>query len=244
MCGIIAYLGRCSGSRHALEGIKILRNRGYDSVGCCSQQPDDQQIKITKFANRPDLDSFTLLEQNYDIHSESTCLVLHNRWATCGEVNDVNSHPHTDTLDQHICLLHNGIITNHDDLRNQLVKQGVSFQSETDTEVIVNLIAFNLKMDPDNNPDLMSAIQNTLDLLEGTWGLVIMNASEPNTLYVCKKGSPVLIAHSSSMCMVASEVSGFSNYLKNYFVVPDDLVVKIELNGNCVRRILHRYTTC
>ena len=231
MCGIIAYLGKNEGGKYALEGIKMLRNRGYDSVGCCSVDRYTNKFVVTKYANRPDKDSYELFEETFNqYHHKHTIMSLHTRWATTGVVNDSNSHPHLDTLTPDtISVVHNGIISNYSKLKEFLKKQGISFRSETDTEVISNLISYYYSRH--GNGDMMDAIKLTLQELEGTWALIIMNVLEPNTLYVCKKGSPILVGYSEDMCIVSSEVSGFSNYLRNYHIVEENQIIKISMNG-------------
>lgn len=237
MCGIIAYLGKLSGAKYVLEGINILKNRGYDSVGCCSYDPITKKFILTKYANNSDTNSFELFEKSFGVHEEHTCLISHTRWATTGMVNDQNSHPHLETLGPDtIALVHNGIISNYQKLKNFLIKKGITFQSETDSEVIVNLISY-YKNNENNN--MMDAIKLTLNELDGTWSLIIMDLSDPNSLYVCKKGSPILVGYSSDMCIISSEIAGFSNYLRNYHVVPDNHIIKISFhpeNGICFYR--------
>lgn len=225
MCGIIAYLGRQVGSKFVLEGIKILRNRGYDSMGCCSVSKDCQ-FTITKYANQPEKDSYELLEENFGVHDDKTCLMAHCRWATTGIVNDPNSHPHLDTISNSISVVHNGIINNYQEIKDFLQSKGVTFRSETDTEVIVNLISFYYQ----DTKNMMDAIKLTLNELEGTWALIIMHKDDPNTLYVSKKGSPIVVGYSDEMCIISSETSGFSNYLRNYHVIPDDHILKVTMD--------------
>lgn len=227
MCGIIAYLGKLVGGNYILEGINILRNRGYDSIGCCSLDKDGK-IMVTKYASRGNKNSYELFEENFEIHQQSKCLVAHTRWATTGVVSDANSHPHLDTIGpDEIALVHNGIISNYQKLREFLMKEGIKFRSETDTEVIVNLLGYYYSKNEKKN--MMDAIKLTLKELEGTWALIIINKMEPNTLYVCKNGSPIVVGYSDDMCIVSSESSGFSNYLRNYHVVPDHHILKIEM---------------
>lgn len=229
MCGILAYLGIKPGPQYVLKGIKILRNRGYDSVGCCSIQ--DGGSITTKYANSPNQDSFTKFEETFESnHNNSNLLMAHCRWATCGQVTEKNSHPHSDSQSGKIHIVHNGIITNHEEIRIFLRDQNPSviFESETDTETIINLISY-YHMKSNDSQDLIPAIQHSLNQLEGTWGLVIINEEQPDTLYVCRKGSPILVGYSEEMCLVSSEISGFSNYLKNYLVIPDGEILKITL---------------
>jgi len=248
MCGILAYLGIQPGSKYVLEGIKILRNRGYDSVGCCSIHANQVCATVTKYANTAEQDSFGRFEASYEAHhGGSRMLMAHCRWATCGKVSDENSHPHGDTLGQGLHLVHNGIITNHEAIREYLEREepGIEFRSETDTETIVNLLAHYQKgTNPNPNPNpksLMASIKRVLSELEGTWGLVIMDERTPDQLYVCRQGSPILVGYSDEMCIVSSEVSGFSNYLKNYMVIPDGEVLKITLDERRKLRIHHEH---
>lgn len=229
MCGICAYLGKAPGSQYVLEGIHMLRNRGYDSMGVCSINGDEKQFTVTKFANNKGKDSFELLSENYDPHNNKTCLMGHCRWATTGRVTDANSHPHLDTISPgRLAVVHNGIISNYASLRDFLKSHQVTFQSETDTEVIINLISFYNNGDCKNN--LMDAIKMALNELEGTWALIIMDTCDPNSLYICKKGSPILIGYDDQMCIVSSELSAFSNYLRNYHIVPDNQIIRAHYN--------------
>jgi glucosamine--fructose-6-phosphate aminotransferase (isomerizing) len=231
MCGICGYLGRTDGSKYVLEGIKMLRNRGYDSMGCCSCIPNDKEIMVTKYANSGK-DSYELLEGSFGVHEGSSNLIAHCRWATTGRVTDSNSHPHLDTIyPNQIALAHNGIISNYNDVKNFLISKGIGFRSETDTEVIVNLIAYYKKNGMNSTNIMMDAIKLALKDLDGTWALVIMNVDEPESMYVCKKGSPLLVGYSEDMCIVSSELSGFSNYLRNYHSVKDNEIIRIHYNN-------------
>ena len=229
MCGICAYLGATPGDSRVLEGIQMLRNRGYDSMGTCSISQEDPKLTITKFANTKGKDSFELLSENFAPHKGRTCLMAHCRWATTGKVTDANSHPHPDTITPgRLAVVHNGIISNYAQLRDFLKSKEVKFNSETDTEVIINLIAYYLKSNQELT--LMDAIKMTLKELEGTWALIIMDSHDPNSLYVCKKGSPILIGYDDDACIISSELSAFSNYLRSYHVVPDNQIIKCHYN--------------
>lgn len=229
MCGIIAFLGNVKGGKYALEGIKMLRNRGYDSVGCCSiDSTKNHKFVLTKYATTPERDSYDIFEENFEVHKDHKTMILHTRWATTGIVCDENSHPHLDTVNPDlISIVHNGIISNYAELQKFLISKGVQFRSETDTEVIVNMIAYYYQ---ENNNNMMDSIKLTLQELEGTWALIILNRLEPDTLYVCKRGSPILVGYSNDMCIVSSEASGFSNYLHTYHIVEEQQILKIQLN--------------
>lgn len=255
MCGIIAYLGRIEGGKFVIDGIKILRNRGYDSVGCSSVRlVGEKRIHhLTKFARRPDLDCYLPFEETFEEHQGSHNLIAHTRWATTGEVNDLNSHPHLDTvLPSRFALVHNGIINNYQKLKKFLLERGVKFQSDTDTEVIVNLLAYYYQESLDNESQssqglgeeqmlgsqedqlndrsriLTDALKLTLNDLEGTWALLIQDLEDPEVIYVCKNGSPILVGYNDEMCIISSEVSGFQNHLRHYHVVADHQILKIR----------------
>tara|TARA_R100001163_G_C5068494_1_gene208941 strand:+ start:10162 stop:12081 length:1920 start_codon:yes stop_codon:yes gene_type:complete len=242
MCGICGYLGHNTGAQYVLEGIQMLRNRGYDSMGCSSIQKnakkDAEKISIcTKKYATKQKDSFELLSETFNSHENSNCLMAHCRWATTGKVTDENSHPHLDTIfPNRLAVVHNGIISNYSTLKEFLLSKDVKFNSETDTEVIINLIAYylkngsNEKSNENKSLTLMDAIKLTLNDLEGTWALMIMDKEDPDSLFVCKKGSPILIGYDDTMCIIASEMIAFTNYLKNYHVVPDNQIIRAHYN--------------
>ena len=127
----------------------------------------------------------------------------------------------------------NGIIENYQEIKNYLIENGIKFKSSTDTEVIVNLLAFNYK----KNNNFLKAINETINLMTGTWGLVILNKDEPNKLYCLRYGSPLLISKNENIVLVSSEQSGFNGLVNNYFVLePNDICVisikneKLEIN--------------
>lgn len=226
MCGICAYLGNENGTKYVLEGIQLLRNRGYDSMGCVSIK--NSKFNLTKYSNHPE-DSCLRLKQNFDAHDGAKLLISHCRWATTGKPTDLNSHPHLDTIfPNRLAIVHNGIINNYSKLKDFLLSKNVSFRSETDTEVIVNLIAYFLN----KNNTLEDAIKIVLKELDGTWALVIADKENPSSLYLAKRGSPLLIGYDDDMCIVSSEISGFSNYLKTYHIVEENQLVRISIENS------------
>ncbi len=157
-CGIVGVVGNEDASGFVLEGLTILRNRGYDSAGIATISPDSEDLYITKFASRDTTaDSIDLVRNNVAKHVGHFVGIGHTRWATHGGKTDFNAHPHTD---QHrrIAMIHNGTINNSYDLKKELLAQGVKFTSETDTEVIAQLIGLNL----DKGMDTKDAVSQAL----------------------------------------------------------------------------------
>lgn len=139
-CGIVGVIGEDNAAEFLLEGLQILRNRGYDSAGIATVAEKDSNIAITKYASRDTTsDSIDLVRKNVHKHLGHTTGIAHTRWATHGGKTDVNAHPHTDRLNR-IALIHNGTINNSHELKKELQDAGIKFKSETDTEVIAQLI--------------------------------------------------------------------------------------------------------
>ncbi len=236
MCGIIAVLGYIYGIKQLYEGLIILQNRGYDSAGICSIMNDE--FLIHKFASIKKKNAFEFLQKYIEQHNKAYNIIGHTRWATNGVPNTENSHPHLDYKNR-FSLVHNGIIENYRELKNMLInKHGVTFKSQTDTEVVVNLISFYY----DKFEDPKKAIECTLNDLEGTWGLVIQFIGEPNKLYCARHGSPLLIGFSNDYVMVASEQSGFSRYINNYICLNNnDLLVLEKSEGKVIFNRIDEY---
>jgi len=226
MCGIIAYVGNTPGFTKSLNGLKMIQNRGYDSSGVCSIT--NNSLHVTKFASIPTKTSIQAIEDHGNLHNTSTTLIMHTRWATHGIKSDQNSHPHIDTK-QTFSIVHNGIIENHNELKQELIRDhGVKFASETDTEVIVQLMGVYYSQ----TSNVTHAISKTLTRLKGTWALVIMCVDTPTTLYCVRRGSPLLIGFSDTCIMVSSESSGFTNNIREYICMDeDDLLLAQCIDG-------------
>lgn len=215
MCGISGFLGSEDAFEYILKGLLMLQNRGYDSAGICTINSSSEFI-MNKFASTNEETSLDMLK-NYKQDHNNNCIGMgHTRWATHGAKTDTNSHPHMDHTGK-ISLVHNGIIENYYDLKEELKKQGIKFHSQTDTEVIVNLISVYYTQ----YNHMEKAIKKAVSRLEGTWGLVIMCTDKPNNLYCSRHGSPLLIGFGGDFLMVASEQSGFSGYVNNYVCLND-----------------------
>ena len=233
MCGIIGYLGNDNASQFVIEGLTLLQNRGYDSVGISSIV--NNELQTTKFASTNTYNSIDLLktkmvetEKDTDTNPNHNPKISigHTRWATHGSKTDLNAHPHHDNKNR-ISLVHNGIIENFYELKTELIQKGYFFISQTDTEIIAVLIGFYL----DNNYSMIESIQMTVNRLKGTWALLIINREHPNKLWITRNGSPLLLGLGveEDFVMVASEQIAFHNYIKQYIVLNNHDIIEISL---------------
>jgi len=226
MCGIF---GICTRDGKYIVNIVIdalyqLQNRGYDSAGISIVDRDSFFIK--KYASTAKEDALSILKKiDYSIFSDSHIAMGHNRWATHGIKNDINAHPHISNSGL-FSIVHNGIIENYMELKHMLIKEGFKFYSQTDTEVIVNLIEYNYN----STKNVLESIQKTIDALRGTYGLVIQTLYETNTLYCVRNGSPLLLGITDDYCIVTSEQSGFCNMVKSYITLHNDDICKITID--------------
>lgn len=219
MCGIVGFIGNDNAYEKILNGLIQLQNRGYDSAGISVMEDD---IKTWKYAS---IDTATALEKLSKFGSESSIGIGHTRWATHGAKTDVNSHPHV-SYNNIFSLVHNGIIENYKELKAMLVKRGIQNKSQTDTEVIVNLIA----MFYDETHNVFVSIKKTTKLLKGTWGICVLCKNEPNKIYCTRHGSPLLIGIDDSMMMITSEQSGFCNMFNQYIVLNNHDICVLDYN--------------
>eukprot|EP01098_Paradermamoeba_levis_P003085 TRINITY_DN1440_c0_g2_i1.p1 TRINITY_DN1440_c0_g2~~TRINITY_DN1440_c0_g2_i1.p1 ORF type:complete len:566 (+),score=163.96 TRINITY_DN1440_c0_g2_i1:95-1699(+) len=227
VCGIIAYIGQEPAAKFLHEGLSILQNRGYDSAGISTVNPKGELV-TTKFASVGSTsDAIDKLAETLHHHESNTIGIAHTRWATHGAKTDKNAHPHHDQSDR-IALVHNGVIENSNDLREELQKKGIKFRSETDTEVIVQLIGYHLQ----ESNDLVGAVKQALSRLEGTWGIVVLDRKNPNELLAAKNGSPLLVGQGQGKMFVASEASAFSRHTKEYISLENGEVIVIRVDGH------------
>lgn len=239
MCGIIAYLSKNhSAIQYLLEGLTILQNRGYDSAGVATITSENKIIN-TKFASETKKLALESLKLNSDIHKNNNIGIAHTRWATHGAKTDYNAHPHQDYQNR-LALVHNGIIENYSEIKQFLQNKNIPFQSDTDTEVVSNLISYYLDHKHNTNHDIMTAIEKAFGRLEGTWGIAMIFAQDPDHLYLCKKGSPLLLAFNDNFVMVASESTAFSKYTKQYIALKDNEIVKIGLHNRPIFDEFHQ----
>ena len=237
MCGIIGYLGSDLYKEYLISGLKLLQNRGYDSVGisCIC----NGELNTIKFASKTTCDALAVLEDEVIKNPiVSSCAIGHTRWATHGGKTDANAHPHHDNSNK-IALVHNGIIENFDELKQKLLNKGYHFKSQTDTEIIAVLIGYYI----DNGEPIENAIQKTVEELVGTWALVIMHAEHPNKLWITRNGSPLLLGMEDEYIMIASEQIAFGNYIKKYIVLDNHDLIEITKENKTIKynKNIHRY---
>lgn len=194
MCGIVGYVGVEQATPLLVDSLKKLEYRGYDSAGIAVL--DRGVVKVRKAKGRLSrLEE--LLEQEGPV--QGTIGIGHTRWATHGEPSDVNSHPHTD-VSGNIAIVHNGIIENHAKLRDWLEKHGVTFRSQTDSEVIAHLIDFHY------NGDLLQAVRETMQRIEGSYALGVLCEDAPDRIIVARKDSPLVVGYGENGNFIASDV--------------------------------------
>jgi glucosamine--fructose-6-phosphate aminotransferase (isomerizing) len=187
MCGIIACVSSDNCANILFEGLIQLKNRGYDSAGIATLNKEFA-INVNKYASNNKIDAYDELFKTLDNHLNSKIGIAHTRWATHGGKTDKNSHPHISMCNK-FAVVHNGIIENYKAIKLYLEENGYVFQSQTDTEVIVQLLSFLYS----KNQNITVCIQEVINKLEGTWGLAILCTDTPNTIYCTRHGSPLLV---------------------------------------------------
>ncbi|MDD3711942.1 MAG: isomerizing glutamine--fructose-6-phosphate transaminase, partial [Candidatus Izemoplasmatales bacterium] len=219
MCGIVGYIGKLKATDVILNGLKKLEYRGYDSCGISFLNEENCRYVTYKTPGRVDH-----LINSYDYKMNNFIGIGHTRWATHGEPNQVNSHPHSSASDRFI-VVHNGVIDNYKELTARYL-QGFTFISETDTEVIADLI--------ENFAKTMSAeeaIRKTLSLLEGSYALLIMDKEKNDTIYAAKNKSPLLIGSSDKGVTFGSDLMALVGNSEYYYLIEDKTFIVAQKNG-------------
>ena len=221
-----------------LQSLASLQNRGYDSFGLSCIMNDKLHIH-KKACLDTSIDNFKTFTEELSEY-KSPISIGHTRWATHGIISNDNAHPHVSNSGK-ICLVHNGIIENYKSLKKMLVDKGFTFYSETDSEVIVNLIDYHLYSQLHNETSegatIGSAIMKTVEMLEGTYGLAIQCIDNPSNVYIIKNGSPILIGENDNYIMACSESSGFLDQMKHYYALENDNLVTLSLADGIVTNI-------
>jgi len=224
MCGIIGFIGFNPAHFFIINGLIQLQNRGYDSAGI-STLSKNNKYSIFKYASKNNNNAINLLKQNK--FNDDSIGIGHTRWATHGPKTDINSHPHMD-MNENFCLVHNGIIENFLELKNFLINNGYKFKSQTDTEVIVNLLSYEYSL----IQNVTEALKNTISKLEGTYALCILFKKENNKLYCVRHGSPLLICVNDNEALIVSEQSGFCNKANSYICLDNQDICILEKKDN------------
>lgn len=218
MCGIVGYVGEKSAQDVLVAGLKHMEYRGYDSAGI-ALAVDSGLVSYKKAGKLANLQQVLSDSAVPTAHSG----IGHTRWATHGAPNDQNAHPHLDESNQ-IAIIHNGIIENFSSLRSDLIKSGVNFKSETDTEVVAHLLAQQLKT---SGSTLAGAMREVCKQLKGAFTLVAISAAEPDLIVGARRNSPLVVGLGEGENFLASDVSAFISYTKNALELGQDQVVEI-----------------
>ncbi len=212
MCGIVGYVGKRNAQNVLLDGLEKLEYRGYDSAGVALAL--DGGIRVVKSKGR-----LAELRKKLELQAlaESGCGIGHTRWATHGEPSDVNSHPHSTPR---VSIVHNGIIENYGILKERLIAKGYTFESETDTEVLVKLIDSYYEGEP------LQAIHEALSMVRGSYALAVLFRDFPDTVFAVKRESPLIVGWGEGENFVASDIPALLKYTRRYSVLEEgDLAV-------------------
>jgi glucosamine--fructose-6-phosphate aminotransferase (isomerizing) len=219
MCGIVAYIGPKDAYPILIKGLKRLEYRGYDSAGIALLNGS-----LNVFKAKGKVSELENLVKNADLSGNVG--IAHTRWATHGEPNDVNAHPHY-SQSKNIALIHNGIIENYASLRKELEARGYTFQSSTDTEVLTNLIE---DIQINEEVDLLEAVRIALNQVIGAYAIVVLARDDKDTLIAARKGSPLVIGIGIDEYFVASDASPIIEYTKNVVYLDNEEVALIRRN--------------
>ncbi|MBM4168388.1 MAG: glutamine--fructose-6-phosphate transaminase (isomerizing) [Ignavibacteria bacterium] len=222
MCGIVGYIGPKQCIPVILEGLRRLEYRGYDSAGIAVI--DGGQLRVQKRAGKV-ADLAQLVERDGGSAS-STVGMGHTRWATHGEPNDANAHPHTDCSGT-IAVIHNGIIENYRSIKTKLIRDGHRFKSETDTEVLAHLIEQTYR----RAGDLFTAVRIALRDVEGTYGLVVLSSREPDNMIAARMGSPLIVGVGEGEHLVAADAAAIVEYTRHVAYLEDGEIAEISAGG-------------
>lgn len=221
MCGIVGYIGHRDAYSIVVKGLKRLEYRGYDSAGVMLHDGDNLKISKTK-GKVAELEEKSALENN--IYGKIG--MGHTRWATHGVPNDVNSHPHLSNSGN-LAIIHNGIIENYEPLKKELIKRGYVFHSDTDTEVLVNLIEDVQKRE---NLKLGKAVQVALNQVVGAYAIAVFDKNKSNEIVVARLGSPLAIGIGEDEFFIASDASPFIEYTSNAIYLEDEEMAIVRLH--------------
>ena len=231
MCGIVGYVGKQNALPILLEGLHRLEYRGYDSAGIAV-------LRAGKLAVFKSAGKVTQLEAKLPARATAQIGIGHTRWATHGAPNDLNAHPHTDT-DGRLAIIHNGIIENASNLRAQLQQAGITFRSETDSELIAHLIAAELPEHADKltGEVLVSALRRVLQRIQGAYGIAITHCDLPNDLVVARHGSPLVLGIGDNEMFAASDVTAIVRHTQKVIYLDDGEIALLRKTGYAITNL-------
>jgi len=220
MCGIVGYVGGKEAREILLQGLRRLEYRGYDSAGYALQGSDGLIMKRCE-GRVSDLDRL-----GTELDHRPTTGIAHTRWATHGVPSERNAHPQLDQTGR-IALVHNGIIENYQILRKELENEGVTFSSETDTEVLTKVISKEVS----NGKDLFHAVRDALSRVQGAYGIAVISADEPDSLVAARYGSPLVAGIGDGEYFVASDVAAIVSYTRDVIYLEEGEIIQVNLKG-------------
>ena len=216
MCGIIGYIGSKKATPILINGLLRLEYRGYDSAGIATIEKDGLSVmkdkgRVKNLYNLKGIDDL-----------QGTIGIAHTRWATHGKPSKENSHPHLDNS-KNFAVVHNGIIENYSDLKEFLEKNGYTFYSQTDTEVIPNLIHYYYTKDKNNDKDrILRAVQHTCKDLKGSYAIQVISKYMPDNMIVVRKDSPLVIGKGDGECYISSDIPAILSFTRNFYLLNDN----------------------
>lgn len=221
MCGIVGYIGKSKARPILINGLLKLEYRGYDSAGIATIE--DNNISQIKCKGR-----VKCLQNAYNIDTLNGSIgIAHTRWATHGKPSATNAHPHLDFYNN-FAVVHNGIIENHTQLKKFLSDAGYSFLSETDTEVIPNLIDYYYKKETDTKDRFIKAVSHTTKDLKGSYAIAAISKLEPNKIIVARRDSPLVIGVNGEDKYIASDIPAVLDYTNNIYILNDGDLVELS----------------
>lgn len=224
MCGIVGYIGQQDSKDVLLNGLAKLEYRGYDSAGIALL--NENGINLFKVKGR-----IATLRESVDVNVHATMGIGHTRWATHGEPSEENAHPHQSTSGR-FTLVHNGVIENYQDIKKELL-QDVVFRSETDTEVVVQLIEKLF----DKNQDTLASFRQAMEMLEGSYAIAMIDNEDPDTLYVSKNKSPLLVGLGEGFNVVASDAMATLKETDQYLEIHDKEIVIVKRDAVTIQKL-------
>ena len=230
MCGIVGYIGKRKAYPILIKGLHRLEYRGYDSAGVALINPEGR-LNVYKAKGK-----VADLEQAVADKDTSGCIgIAHTRWATHGEPNQVNAHPHYSESEE-LAIIHNGIIENYNVLKKGLMQHGYTFKSDTDTEVLIQLIEYTKRTD---NVDLKTAVQLALQQVVGAYAIAILDRNNPTRIIAARQGSPLVIGIGKDEFFLASDATPIVEHTDQVVYVEDQEIVSLELGKEIEITTIH-----